>query len=128
MTTIQPPVIAGDPTVVLSAPTGSLSLHLLPSYGLTFHRLLVNDYDVLIGPESSESYLSEGRNFRNQVIGRYANRLPGGRWQVDGIEVNLVGDGTCESDEVTIGTQVDRRLLSGKKRKARLSARRSNGI
>jgi aldose 1-epimerase len=92
--TLQPPVVAGNPTVVLSSPTGSLSLHLLPSHGLTFHKLLVNGYDVLIGPESTESYLSEGRNFRNQVVGRYANRLPGGRWSADGVQVNLVGDGT----------------------------------
>jgi Aldose 1-epimerase len=92
MMALPPPVVAGDPTVILSSPTGSVSLHLLPSYGLTFHKLVVNDYDVLIGPESTEGYLSEGRNFRNQVIGRYANRLPSGRWQVDGVTVDLIGD------------------------------------
>ncbi|WAQ83540.1 hypothetical protein PtA15_3A911 [Puccinia triticina] len=48
------------------------------------HKLLVEAgrfpaRDVLCGPESSSSFKIEGRKFMNQVVGRYANRLPAGQ-------------------------------------------------
>ncbi|POW20400.1 hypothetical protein PSHT_03562 [Puccinia striiformis] len=52
--------------------------------GLTMHKLLVESSefptrDVLCGPESSSSFKTEGRKFMNQIVGRYANRLPAGK-------------------------------------------------
>ena len=64
--------------VVLKNDEGTVELHILP-YGLTLHRLIVRtdgqESDLLIGPEEAERCGSDGRLFRNTVVGRYANRL-----------------------------------------------------
>ncbi|KAG0147149.1 hypothetical protein CROQUDRAFT_43371 [Cronartium quercuum f. sp. fusiforme G11] len=59
-----------------------LSLELL-SRGLTVHRLLVERpgfgaRDLVCGPEYATEYEQEGRTFKNQVVGRYTNRLAAG--------------------------------------------------
>ncbi|SCZ99278.1 BZ3500_MvSof-1268-A1-R1_Chr7-1g09460 [Microbotryum saponariae] len=77
--------------------TTHLALSLLP-YGLTFSSLLVKvpgessststvseERDVLIGPRDLNDHV-RSRVFLNQTVGRYANRLPSGRVEVDGYE------------------------------------------
>jgi len=64
--------------------TGRKLTLLLTRTGLTMHKLVVESgqfpaRDVLCGPESSSSFKVEGRKFMNQVVGRYANRLPAGK-------------------------------------------------
>lgn len=64
--------------------TGRRLTLLLTRTGLTMHKLTVESgqfpaRDVLCGPESSSSFKMEGRKFMNQVVGRYANRLPAGK-------------------------------------------------
>lgn len=65
--------------VILKNDEGTVELHVLP-YGLTLHRLIVRteggkEQDLLVGPEEPERCGSDGRLFRNTVVGRYANRL-----------------------------------------------------
>lgn len=64
--------------VCLETSSKQLSLSLIPGHGLTFHKLLASGYDVLIGPEDPICLRTEPRKFNNQIIGRYANRLPAG--------------------------------------------------
>ncbi|KAI5475848.1 aldose 1-epimerase [Pseudohyphozyma bogoriensis] len=83
-----------------------LSLQLLP-YGLTFHSLTLNDpssanhtRDLLVGPQdpADHDHLTgtKGRHFTNQVVGRYANRLPAGVTDVNGMKLDLSGEnGVC---------------------------------
>lgn len=82
---------------------GPLSLSLLP-YGLTFHSLHLTlpgstPRDLLIGhADPSDHHFSKagGRGFRNQTVGRYANRLPSGRTEKDGMVLDLVDNSSGE--------------------------------
>ncbi|EGG05921.1 uncharacterized protein MELLADRAFT_87621 [Melampsora larici-populina 98AG31] len=64
-----------------------VSLELM-SKGLTVHRLLVErpgfpPRDLICGPEKTDGYTQEGRRFKNQVVGRYTNRLAGGQTLIE---------------------------------------------
>ncbi|KAM0788705.1 hypothetical protein ACM66B_002801 [Microbotryomycetes sp. NB124-2] len=50
------------------------------SYGCTLHSLVCNGRDLVIGlhDPSDHHNSTQGRNFYNQIVGRYANRLPAG--------------------------------------------------
>lgn len=64
-----------------------VSLELM-SKGLTVHHLLVerpgfSTRDLVCGPEGTDEYAQEGRRFKNQVVGRYTNRLAGGQTLIE---------------------------------------------
>ncbi|KAH9825163.1 galactose mutarotase-like domain-containing protein [Melampsora americana] len=64
-----------------------VSLELM-SKGLTVHHLLVErpgfpSRNLMCGPESTDEYAQEGRRFKNQVVGRYTNRLAGGQTSIE---------------------------------------------
>lgn len=80
-----------------------VSLELM-SKGLTVHHLLVErpgfpPRDLICGPEETDGYAQEGRRFKNQVVGRYTNRLAGGQTSIETREgerlsLNLERNGT----------------------------------
>lgn len=65
--------------ITLSSPSAPrLRVHVVP-YGLTIHRIVVDDaHDVIVGPEDPRDHERRGRCFLNQLVGRFANRLPSG--------------------------------------------------
>ncbi len=78
--------------VVLGREPGA-QLHLL-TLGSTVHRLIVAGgdgvrRDLVLGYPDVASYV-EGGDYVGAVVGRYANRIAGGRFELDG-EVHLVG-------------------------------------
>lgn len=82
---------------------GNVALDLLP-YGCTAYALHVSNpaktvtRDLLIGPANPASlHYLHGRRFLNQIVGRYANRLPAGKVEfAGGAELDLEGDnGVC---------------------------------
>ncbi|KAH8921665.1 galactose mutarotase-like protein [Atractiella rhizophila] len=66
----------------VSLSSSSLSFSVLP-FGLTFYSFQLrqngNETELLIGPQKPEEH-AQVRRFRNQTVGRYANRLPAGEW------------------------------------------------
>ncbi len=61
--------------------------------GATVHRLLVTDADgrrrnLVLGHQDDEAYLA-GTDFRGAIVGRFANRIAGGRFELDGRPVQL---------------------------------------
>lgn len=82
---------AFTPTTLSAAPS---TLNVLP-YGLTFHSLLVTlpdgtERDLLFGPASPEDHdFEKARCFSNQTVGRYANRLPAGITEINGVKLDL---------------------------------------
>jgi hypothetical protein len=86
---------------VLATPSHNLALSLLP-YGLTFNSLYITrpngeTEDLLIGPTKPEEHdwqHETGRKFRNQTVGRYANRLPSGKTVLangEVLELDVIG-------------------------------------
>jgi aldose 1-epimerase len=77
--------------------TAGVELRAMP-YGATIVSLRVPDRegrldDVVLGYEALDDYLRD-RSFMGSVLGRYANRIRGGRFLLDGREVELeVNDG-----------------------------------
>lgn len=73
---------------------GSMRADIL-TYGATIQRLLVPDRtggvdDVVLGLDSLEDYEDPGKNFYfGCIVGRYANRIAGGRFTLDGAEYHL---------------------------------------
>src|SRR3954467_4436787 len=66
------------------------------TYGASLQALLVPDAagrrdDIVLGHETFEGYLAR-RQFFGATIGRYANRIAGGRFVLDGTEVQLAAN------------------------------------
>ena len=62
-------------------------------YGAVLHTLHVRDRngrsdDIVLGHDSFDEYLAQ-RKFLGATIGRYANRIAGGRFTLDGATVKL---------------------------------------
>ncbi|WP_309649601.1 aldose epimerase family protein [Nocardioides sp.] len=74
------------PALVIGGEPGPV-LHVLP-LGATVHRLEVGSqvrHNVVLGHATAEEYLVS-RDFVGGLIGRYANRIAGGRFEIDGVE------------------------------------------
>lgn len=119
----------GEEVRVHTLTAGRASLEVL-ELGATVHRLLVpdregTDRNVVLGHPSLEGYLT-GPGYFGAVIGRYANRLTGGRFRIEGHEHSVLpneGDNTLHGgpegfdrrlwavDEVT-GSRLTMSLLS----------------
>lgn len=63
------------------------------NYGAIVSKLLVPDVngqldDVILGFDNLESYISD-ESFQGAIVGRYGNRIAGGRFVLEGIEYDL---------------------------------------
>lgn len=89
-------IVDGAPveSVVLEAPCG-VRVELL-SLGATLQRFFTADTegrlaDIVLGHDDVRAYL-EDRGFLGVTIGRYANRIGGARFSLDGVEHRLVAN------------------------------------
>ncbi|MBO0842386.1 MAG: galactose mutarotase, partial [Nocardioides sp.] len=75
---------APDGSAVERLIIGSREVRLgLLTWGATAHTLEAGDTDVLLGFDSLDGYLA-GHPFIGATVGRYANRIAGGRFTLDG--------------------------------------------
>lgn len=84
---------AGDPVEEIVLDSGSGISATVLSYGATLHRLLVPDRDgeiddVLVGFDHWQCHV-RSRAFFGPVVGRFANRIAGARFALDGTEYRL---------------------------------------
>jgi aldose 1-epimerase len=80
--------------IVLHAPDG-LEARII-TYGASLQALLVPDTnghrdDIVLGHDAFEGYLAR-RQFFGATVGRYANRIAGARFTLDGAEVHLAAN------------------------------------
>lgn len=89
--------------VVLSHPRLPLTAHVLP-LGLNITRLIFRNpstgetHDVIASPEDPKDHWTKGRTFIGPLVGRYANRLPVGKSQFAGGEIDIPE--FCENQSV----------------------------
>ncbi|MFI6294244.1 aldose epimerase family protein [Nonomuraea sp. NPDC050790] len=67
--------------------SGALRARVLP-YGAVLQSLEVGGVNVVLGLDDPADYLTRSRYF-GAVVGRYANRVAGGRFTLDGVEHTL---------------------------------------
>ncbi|MBB5080386.1 aldose epimerase family protein [Nonomuraea endophytica] len=67
--------------------SGALRARVLP-YGAVLQSLEVGGVNVVLGLDDPADYLTRSRYF-GAVVGRYANRIAGGRFVLDGVEHTL---------------------------------------
>ncbi|AXS38900.1 aldose epimerase family protein [Breoghania sp. L-A4] len=72
---------------------GGLSASIL-TYGAAVRRLRVGGRDVVLGLETLEDYVLHSPHM-GAIAGRYANRIKGGRFELDGVPVQL----TCNEGD-----------------------------
>lgn len=66
---------------------GGMTAALL-TYGATLQQLTFGGYDVVCGYDTIEGYLANG-GYQGATIGRYGNRIAGGRFTLDGEEYTV---------------------------------------
>ncbi|MGE4276852.1 MAG: aldose epimerase family protein [Lawsonibacter sp.] len=83
---------SGEPVELLALENGNLSCQIL-TFGAALRALTVPDrngrgVDVVLGYDTLEEYQTRGGYF-GAVVGRYANRIAGGRFSLNGIAYTL---------------------------------------
>lgn len=58
------------------------------TYGAAVQEILFHGHDVALGYDTLEDYLS-GTSFQGAMIGRYGNRIAGGRFTLNGVEYDV---------------------------------------
>jgi aldose 1-epimerase len=79
---------AGEPVTRHLLARGDVRAHIL-SYGAIVQRLEVGGANVVLGYGSLDAYLADNSPYFGAVVGRYANRIAGGRFTLDGTEHEL---------------------------------------
>ena len=64
-----------------------LEAHVL-LYGATLQKLIYKDTNVVLGYETEAKYRKNG-GYLGATVGRYANRIACGRFEIDGREYNV---------------------------------------
>ncbi len=59
------------------------------SYGATLHSFVFNNTDILLGYDTLSGYMNANGSFIGATVGRFANRIGGGRFKLNGEIVQL---------------------------------------
>ena len=104
-----PAAPAAGAFIELVITSGPLSVHVIP-YGLTVTRVLFPDAggvtrDLLLGFDDPTMYCNGSSHpYFGATIGRYANRIPGGTFSLDGVTYNTPINEPANDDTLHGGT------------------------
>jgi aldose 1-epimerase len=95
----------GTPVDIYTLKDGALEAHII-TYGGIIQSLKVPDKsgsvaDVVLGFDSLDEYVTGNKGYFGAIIGRYANRIAGGKFQLDGKTFNTpLNDGPDKANPV----------------------------